>query len=215
MYGFGAASDVKFVVAQKQFTTLMAELNKIGGQCGTVFFISGTGNFKTRTRKRSYSAVDMTIPYGEISPQKAFKTSINDVRNRVTTSYDPDFKDDQLKSVTSTLNDATSQGTGVNGYNEILELEDAAPFIADGVVAAGLNPYTLSIRKDQARVIPFTTNMPKHQRLEIGSVIRFKDWPAIYKVLGEDVLITDIFMVNSITKTGPDKVKIQVMQVDD
>ncbi len=210
-------TNVKFALAQKQFTTLFSELNKIGSQCGTLFFISADGNIKSKTRWRrvDYSSSDMVVLYSDISPVQAYHTSINDVRNSITTSYAADYSTDQLTEITSEDSDGTSQGTTVAGYGEILTFEDAAPFILDADTASGLNSYTLDLRKDQKRVIQFTTSSPRYQILEIGDTINFKSWPSDYKVLGISVAEADIWMINSITKSGPDFTRIQVQQVSD
>lgn len=219
IFDFGiSTTSVKFAFAQKQFTTLFSELNRIGSQCGTFFFVSGSGDIKCKTRRERsayVSTVNMVVLYSDITPTTAFKTSINDVRNRITTKYMTDYSTDQLTEITSEVNDATSQGNGVNGVGEVLIYEDAMPYTLDSATAEGYNAYTLDIRKQQARVIQFTTTSPRYQELEIGDIIKFKDWDTNYKVLGQEVAITNIFMINSITKQGPDFTRIQCMEVSD
>lgn len=210
-----AVGNVLFAFAQKSFTTLEGLWNQIGSMCGTIFFVSGSGKIKSTTRKRTadYTSADLAIEYGDIIVGKTSKTPINDVRNSITTKYDFDYVEDKTKLVTAAATDGTSQGTGVTGYNDTLIYEDAAPFILDSGTATGLNTYTLDLRKDQKRVIPFTSIRPKYQKLEVTDTINFVDWPSKFKVQGIAVASTDIWMVNSITKTGPDKVSIQVMEV--
>ena len=211
-----AMADVKFAFSQHKFTDTLTLVEKIGHQCGLLFFLSGSGKIKARARRRPANYVandqDLTVPYDDIAAVAARLSPIGRVRNAITVRYSLDYARDDT-TASASASDSTSQGTTASGYNQTLTLEAVLDTILDTTTASNFAGALLAWHKDRHRIITLRTALPRYQRLEIGDVINFSGWPADLQIFGTTPAATDFFMVTDITKSGPDNTRIECMEV--
>jgi len=211
-----AVTDILFAFAQDKFTSLKLFGEKVGKQCGTLFFISGSGKVKAKVRRRpaDYAAndEDLEVDYNDINNISFRYTPVEDVRNDITVKYAIDYDTEEpLKKHTAT--DATSKGTTVSGINQTLDLEEIMNCCLDSVTADAYADALLAWHKDRHIIIRFDTSHPYYQQLEIGDVIEFTNWDSDFKIYDAVPDANDLFMVQEISKNGPDKTMIEVMEV--
>lgn len=211
-----AIADIKFAFSQYQFINGKSFIEKIGHQCGTLFFLSGSNKIKAKVRRRptDYSAgdEDMKIDYNDIRNISYKQTFINNVRNDIIVHYNFDYIREETKEI-QTATDATSKGNTSSGYNQTLELEEVMDCVLDDTTANKYADALLAWHKDRHLIIKLETVLPRYQTLEIGDVITFLNWSSDFKVYGTVPTTTDLFMIQDITKSGSDKTMIEVMEV--
>ncbi len=217
VFGIAVAS-ILFAFAQDKFTRLKLFMEKVGKQCGTLFFISGSGKIKAKVRRlpTDYSATDedSKVDYNDISNISYRYSSVDEVRNDIVVKYAMDYDTEEpLKKHTAT--DATSKGTTVSGIDQTLILEEIMSCCLDSATANAYADALLAWHKDRHVIIKFDTAQPRYQALEIGDVITFLNWDSANKVYGTVPTTTDLFMVQDITKSGPGKTTIEVMEVSE
>lgn len=212
-----AVTDIKFAFSQYQFVSLKDFREQVGRQCGTLFFVSGSGKLKAKTRRRpgDYSAGDenMEIDYNDMKNIKFCKTPLEDVRNDITVKYNFDYTLQETVSSIDNIADATSIGTTVDGYNQVLYLEEIMDCCLDATTADNWADYLLAILKDRHICFDFEINRAYYQALEIGDTIEFINWDSNFEIYGTVPATTDLYAVLDITKSGPNKTKIKVMEI--
>ncbi len=209
--------NIKFAFSQYQFTTLKEFWERIGKQCGTLFYISGSGKLKAQVRRRTsnWSAghENLEIDYNDIKNISFSKTPIVDVKNDITVKYACDYANEEMSKSVNPAADATSYGDGLTGYNQRLYLEEVMDCCLDAVTADNYADVLQTWHKDRHFIIKFETALPRYQALEIGDIIEFFNWSANFKVYGTIPTTADLFMVQDITKSGPGRTMISVMEV--
>ena len=112
------ATHIKFAFSQYKFIDSQELIDKICRLCGSYVFLSGNGNFKIQTLERpeDYNSDDVvkTIDYNKITLDKIELTPINAVRNKIITNFNFDYGKEESTD-TDSIQDTTSQGTGVGG----------------------------------------------------------------------------------------------------
>ena len=211
-----AVSDIVFAFSQNRFTDTLTLAEKIGHQCGVLFFLSGSGKIKARTRRRpaDYAAndQDLTVLYDHMSGISARLSPIGRVRNTITVRYNRDYAREDT-TASASASDATSQGSGSAGYNQSLKLEMVLDLVLDATTAGNFAAALLAWHKDRHRLVTFRTAMPRYQQLEVGDVITFSGWPGDLPIYGSVPTAADFFIVTDITKSGPDNTRIECMEV--
>jgi len=203
--------DVKFAFSQYKFINSKDLINRICKQILSWVYISGDGKFKIKTLKRSYSSSDSdkTIDYTDINLKSISKTSLGGVRNDISINYNHDYGQDQFLSNVNPTADATSEGTGVDGYNQTLKLEMDADTL-DSTTATQLADAYQTIFKDRKIIIDFDCKRPKYNDLEIGDIIDFSNWDSKIKLYG--TAMSGYFLISSIQKRV-DGCSIKVIKV--
>ena len=201
--------DVKFAFSQYKFINSKDLINRICKQILSWVYISGDGKFKIKTLKRSYSSSDKTIDYTDINLKGISRTSLGGVRNDISINYNHDYGQDQFLSNVNPTADATSEGTGVDGYNQTLKLEMDADTL-DSTTATQLADAYQTIFKDRKIIIDFDCKRPKYNDLEIGDIIDFSNWDSKIKLYG--TAMSGYFLISSIQKRV-DGCSIKVIKV--
>tara|TARA_Y100000590_G_scaffold468227_1_gene650128 strand:- start:5253 stop:7475 length:2223 start_codon:yes stop_codon:yes gene_type:complete len=211
-----AVGDVKFAFSQNKFIDSKEFIEKIGGLCGTYVFLSGDGNFKTKTLKKpaDYSAEDQSIDYNDITLDVISLTPANAVRNNITVQYQFNYGMNQT-SGTKTASDSTSQGTTVNGIKQTLEYEHDAGMIQDDTTAQNLATYYKDIMKDRKTTIMFDVPSAKYNHLEIGDIINFDNWDANIKLYGASMDSSNNFFMITQTNKRPNGCEFFCIEVSD
>jgi hypothetical protein len=181
-----AISDIKFAFSQFKFMNSKSFIERLCKLCFSYVFIGGDGKFKIKTLRRSddYSSADETIDYRDLSNVKIAKTPLDAVKNSILIKYKHDYGGQQNKSE-ATATDSTSQGTTVNGFNQVLKLQIEANEILDDTTATKLAEAYLHLLKDRKNKISFSTSRPRYNHLEIGDIINFSNWPSEFKLYGQ------------------------------
>lgn len=210
-----AVADIKFALCQHKFISVMDFASKIGSQCGTIFFVSGSGKIKSATRRRAsdYSSADVLINYADITVISTTLTPVNAVRNDIEVSYGWDYALEQTTGIGSGSADATSKGSSVSGYNQTLRLKQDLPSILDSTTANAYEDALLDFYKDRKNEITFESSNALHQAVEVGDVINFSDWPSDYKVNNTTIADAPYFMVIETSKKGPELTRVTARQV--
>lgn len=210
-----AVANVKFMWSQFKFISGMGLIQNICAQYGLYFWPSGSGKYKIRSRLRptDYASSDMTVDFNEISLRSYIKkTPIGQVRNHVTINYDYDYATEQTtKSRTPTDNasqeDGTSQGTGVGGYSRQPSVGSKASKLTfdmtttrDQSTAEGYGDFLLLVYKDTKTIIEFETKRLNYNKLEIGDIIIFSNFPSDLKIFGTAIASSDYFMVTEMVR---------------
>jgi len=216
-FGLDNAS-ILFAFSQYKVTDPITFARKIGAQSATFFFVGGDGKFTCKTRKRAadYATadVDLVIHYNDITVVEARRTPVNQVRNRITTSFGFDYVKEKVETIDTASNDTTSQGATVNGINATLALEMDLDLTLDQPTSAGYSDGLLDLFKDRKIMITFETHLGTAQALEIGDIVPFIEWPSAYKVYNNTISATaDFFMVMGVDKMGPGTTRLKVMEV--
>ena len=199
-----AATDVKFAFSQYKFIDSQELIDKIAKLCGSYVFLSGNGNFKIQTLERpeDYNSSDVveTIDYNKITLDKIELTPINAVRNKIITNFNFDYGKEESTD-TDSIQDTTSQGTGVGGVGEILTLEIDANKIIDSTTIRNLGTYLLATGKDRKITIMFDSPTAIYNGLEIGDMINFENFDSEIKLYGAAMDSTNnIFMITQTSK---------------
>ena len=172
--------------------------------CGSYVFLSGNGDFKIQTLERpeDYNSSDVvkTIDYNKITLDKIELTPINAVRNKIITNFNFDYGKEESTD-TDSIQDTTSQGTGVGGVGEILTLEIDANKIIDSTTIRNLGTYLLATGKDRKITIMFDSPTAIYNGLEIGDMINFENFDSEIKLYGAAMDSTNnIFMITQTSK---------------
>jgi len=199
-----AATDVKFAFSQYKFIDSQELIDKICRLCGSYVFLSGNGDFKIQTLERpeDYNSSDVvkTIDYNKITLDKIELTPINAVRNKIITNFNFDYGKEESTD-TDSIQDTTSQGTGVGGVGEILTLEIDANKIIDSTTIRNLGTYLLATGKDRKITIMFDSPTAIYNGLEIGDMINFENFDSEIKLYGAAMDSTNnIFMITQTSK---------------
>lgn len=217
VFGEDNVTHIKFAFSQYQFTDISSFMERVGKQCGTLFFISGSGKIKAATRRRpgDYSAGDevLEIDYDDLNNINYWRTPVGQVRNDITVKYDYDYVKQKTTKSVNPAADGTSQGTTVGGYKQALCLEEAMDCCLDAVTADNYADALQAWHKDRHNIISFNTGNPRYQALEIGDVIEFLHWDSDEKIYGAVPTTTDLFMVISVTRNSPSQMQFIVMEV--
>lgn len=212
-----AAVTVRFSFSQNKPTTAMKFAQKIGAQCGTLFFASGDGKVKCSTRRRAAdwnsTHVDMTLHYGDLKIISVERTPLNWVRNKIVTSYDISYATGRPTAVTAGSEDATSQGNGVGGYGQTLILEREMDRVSSTVIAEAYEDAQLDYWKDRKSDLTVETAYGPAQALEMGDLVNIDEWPADYKVYGAALTTSNYFWVIDTSKKGPSVTRLELMEV--
>jgi len=112
----------------------------------------------------------------------------------------------------ASLEDATSQGTGLAGYNDELKLTVSMPYTLDETTADNYGESVLAWFKQQWQVITLDTTRATYNDLEVGDIVNFSNWDSTLKVFGDTITTADGFMITQITKF-PNKAKIVLTEV--
>jgi hypothetical protein len=195
-----AVSSIEFAFSQYKFISAWALCQDIARNCGCILYQSGDGTVKIKVRAPAYASSDRTIKYDEMQNIKPGITPLGAVRNRVTVNYDIDYATDATTAITAATNDATSQGSGADGINAIQELIYDNRFTLDSGTAVGFSTYLLDILAYRKKMLTFNILTPKHNDLEIGDTIAFSSFPSTFKIYGNTITATDIYMITQITK---------------
>jgi hypothetical protein len=206
-----AVRDIKFAMSQYKFINSKDFIEKLGQQCFSWVYLSGDGNFKIRTLRRSgdYSSADKTIDFSIINLDNISRTQLGAVRNDITINYNYNYGQDQNLSHINT-SDGTSQGTGVGGIQEEFKLELDADSIIDETTATQLADAYLTILKDRKEIIDFTCLTPRYNDLEIGDIINFSNWDSNISIYGS--AMGGYWMITEISKSIK-STKIKVIKV--
>ena len=211
-----AVTDIKFAFSQYKFTDTLSLAEKVGHQCGVLFFLSGSGKIKARVRRRptdyAINDEDLVVPYDDMVGVSARLTPIDRVRNSITVRYALDYAREDATASTS-ISDPTSQGSGSGGYNQTLELEEILDTVLDATTAGNYAAALLAWHKARHRLVTFRSALPRYQQLEVGDVITFSGWPGDYLLFGSTPSNSDFFMVTDVTKSSPDNTRIECMEV--
>lgn len=217
-FGENTVEDIKFAFSQPKLIFAKPLIEKIGGQCGSYVWWGGD-EIKIKTRRRTYTSVDSTIDFKDIKTPAFDLTPMSNVFNYISVKYDFDYSANKtIKSRTPNDNasqeDATSQGTTVDGYGQVLKLPFEMPFTLDQTTAENYGDALLLWYKDRKQIITFGTKIgtAKYNNLEVGDIINFSNWDSNLKIFGDTITTADGFMITQITKAidGP---KITVTEV--
>lgn len=181
-----AVTDIKFSFCQNKFIDSKDLIDRLARFSLSYVYIGGDGKFKIKTLRRSddYSSADDTIDYNDINSVSISKTNLNNVKNEIILKYNHDYASKQNKSEV-TVSDSTSQGSGVEGFNQSLKFEVQANEILDDTTATKLAEAYLYLMKDRKVKLKFSTSRPRYNHLEIGDIINFSNWPSEFKLYGQ------------------------------
>jgi hypothetical protein len=122
------------------------------------------------------------------------------------------------KTTTAIVNDSTSQGSGANGIGgsstKIQEIIADNRFTLDSGTAVGSSTALLDWLAYRKKILMFDVITPKHNDLEIGDTINFSNWPSTFKIYGNTITATDIYMITKITKK-PNSCSISCQEVSE
>jgi len=197
-----AVTNILYAFSQMVFMSGWTLCRELAAGCGCLLFLSGDGKIKITPRllDYDYTTSDVTLSYDDLKNIKPGITPIASVRNQVTVNYNYDYGEDVLKGITSVVSDATSKGSGANGINATQELIYDNRFIIDSNTATIFSEmllYWLAYRK---KILSFGLSSAEYNDLEIGDTIKFSDWPSTFKIYGNTITATDIYMVTKIQK---------------
>lgn len=201
-WGGSAVSLMVFAFAQYKFMSGWALCQELAKTVGGILFLSGDGKVKIAIRKADdeFTSSDKTIRLDELKNIKPGITPLDLVRNRVSVNYDLDYATDALQVTTPVDNDTTSYGSGANGINAVQELILDNRFVIDSDVAETHSLAVLNWLAYRKKTLSFDIPTPKHNDLEIGDTIEFEAWPDTFKIYGNEITSTDIYMITQIAK---------------
>ena len=161
-------------------------------------------------RPADYDSADKTIDFKDINLKTISKTPLSQVKNDITINYNFDY---QAESFTASVNtsDSTSYGTGATGNNQKFKLKLDAFGIVDTTTATQLADAYKVLFKDQKIVLNFTCLTPKYNDLEVGDIVKCKNWDSNIKIYGT-AMGTDYYMVANISK-NPQTSTIKAIKV--
>ena len=209
-------TDIKFAFSNYKFVGAKRLMNNICQQTGQYVWWSGI-TLAIKSRKRSYTAVVATIDFKDVKIVGFKKTPIDDVFNKIQVDYAFDYGANKTaKSRTvddnASLEDATSQGTTVNGYGEALELTFKMPYTLDTTTADNYGEALLAWFKDQRQILKIESIRATYNYLEVGDIVNFSNWDSNLKIFGDTISTSDGYMVTQITKF-PNKARIVLTEV--
>ena len=198
-----AIGEIQYAFSQYQFTDGWGLCQDIARYCGCVLFKSGDGTVKIVARQRSvdYTSADRTLEYGELGNISPGITPLAQVRNKATVKYKMDYAQDVLLNTSLEDDNSTSQGSGANGINAVQELILDNRFILDSDTAYGYCGALVDWLAYRKKTLAFDIMTPRHNDLEIGDTLVFSGWPSTFKIYGNQITSTDIYMITKINKT--------------
>ncbi len=202
-----SVGSIEFAFCQYKFIDAWVLCQEIASSCGCFLFKSGDGKIKIKARQRDedYTTADRTIKYDEINNIKPGFTPLSVVRNKVTVNYALNYATDSTTAITAIATDATSQGSGANGIggatDKVQELVADNRFTLDSGTATGYSTALLDWLAYRKKTLEFDVQTPKHNDLEIGDTILFSGWSGLFKIYGNTIGSTDIYMITQIRKT--------------
>ena len=211
-----AVGSIEFAFCQYKFANAWDFCQELARSCGCLLFFSGDGTIKivARQKDEDYTSADRTIKFDELENVEPDKTSLAQVRNQVSVNYNMDYAQDVLTETTPAFSDGTSKGSGVQGINATQELIADNRFIIDDTTALAYATVLLDWLKYRKSILDFSVITPKHNDLEIADTIAFSGWPSTFKIYGNAVTATDVFMITKINKT-PNGCKITCQKVSE
>jgi len=211
-----SVSAIEFAFSQYQFIDAWELCKEIATACGCIIFLSGDGKIKiiSRERDEDYTSADKTLSYDDIDNINPSITPLADVRNKISTRYNMDYATDTLTDTTAESTDATSQGSGVNGINSTKELVIDNRFTLDSATATGYTTALLDWLSYRKKILSFDVLSAKCNDLELGDTINFSSWPSNFKIYGNQITATDIYMVTKFNKT-PNGCSISCQEVSE
>ena len=201
-----AVASIEYAFCQYQFQDAWALCQELASACGCLLFFSGDGTIKiiARQRDEDYTSSDRTIKFEELSNINPDITPLAQVRNKVSVGYGMDYAQDTLQDTTADVEDATSQGSGANGIggasDKVQELISDNRFTLDSGTAVGYSTALLDWLAYRKKTLTFDVLTPRHNDLEIADTLAFSDWPSTFKIYGNTITSTDIYMITKITK---------------
>ena len=183
-------SNIKFAYSQYKFISMVDFLQKLGSQCGTIFYPSGSGKIRAFTLRKAadYSASDYTIDFNDVDLESEgiFETPENNVRNYIRVHYAYDYGEDQntLWAEPGTNPDGVSDENGVTGINQQLNYIVEADFILDAATATALAQYLQDRFKFRFKGLVIRTKRAKYNKAERGDIVDFSNFPSDLKVYG-------------------------------
>ena len=209
-------TDIKFAFSQPKIISSKRLIENICKQSGQYVWWSGI-TLALKSRKRTYTAVVATIDFKDVKILGFKKTPMNDVFNKIQVDYDFDYAANKtVKSRTkddnASLEDGTSQGTGVSGYNQTLKFNLNMTYTLDTTTADNYGEALLAWLKDQRQVLTIETIRATYNYLEIGDIVNFSNWDSNLKIFGDTISTADGYMVTQITKF-PNKARIVLTEV--
>ena len=205
-----AVGDIKFAFSQYKFLDSKELIKRLSKQCCSYVFIGGDGKFKIKTLQKAadYGSANKTIDYLDINLKGISKTPLSQIKNDVTVNYDFDYMDEVFKKSKNRTATVTANSTG---NNQVFKLKLDASAIIDDTTADNLAIAYKDIFKDQKIALDFQCINPKYNDLEIGDIIKFKNWDSKIKIYGA-AMGTDYYIVQSISKT-PSTSSIKAIKV--
>ncbi len=196
-------ADIKYAWCQYKFIGAWELCQEIAGSSGLICFYSGDGKVKivVRQRDEDYTSSDKSIDYSAISNIKPGLTPLGNVRNKTSVRYNMDYATDTIQTTTPVSEDATSQGDGEKGYTITQELIQDNRFILNSTTAENYSDALLDWLAYQKKTLNFNVATPAHNDLEIGDTISFTNWDSNFKIYGNSIGSTDIYMITQISKT--------------
>lgn len=211
--------DIKYAFCQYKFIDGWELCQELARSAGLIVFYSGDGKVKivVRQRDEDYTSSDKSIDYSEISNIKPGLTPLGNVRNKTSIRYNMDYATDSLQTTTPVSEDATSQGAGEKGYTVTREIIQDNRFILNSTTAENYSDALLDWLAYQKKTLNFNVTTPAHNDLEIGDTISFTNWDSNFKIYGNSIGSTDIYMITQISKTphGCTITAQEVSEVDD
>lgn len=197
-----SVSNIEFSFCQYKFQSGWELCQEIAAACGCILFYSGDGTVSIAVRERDedYTSADKTIKWSEIASVSPGITPLADVRNKISVNYNMDYAQDILKDTTAETESATSQGSTANGINSTQELIYDNRFTLDPDTATGYSTALLDWLKFRKKMISFDVLTARHNDLEIGDTVIFSDWPSTFKIYGNEITSTDVYMITKISK---------------
>jgi len=197
-----AVSAIEFAFCQYQYIDAWELCKEIAASCGCILFLSGSGKIKiiSRERDEDYTSADKTISYDEIGNINPGITQLSKVRNKVSVRYNMDYATDTLTATTAEAEDSTSQGNGATGINSTQELVIDNRFTLDSATATGYSTALLDWLAYRKKTLKFDILSSKYNDLEIGDTLDFSGWPSTFKIYGNTITSTDIYMITNIQK---------------
>ncbi len=219
VYGEDKMIDIKFAFSNYKFINSKNLIESIGRQCCSYVFIGGDGKIKIKTLRRQtdYTSENKIINYYDIQLNGISKTPLSEVKNDITINYAFNYQDETFTASKNTT-DSTSLGTGSAGNNQTLKLELDAFGILDDDTATQLADAYKALFKDQKVILDFNCLTPKYNNLEIGDIIKFKNWDSKIKLYGSALVesggTTDYFIIQNISK-NPSGSSIKAIKVSE
>ena len=210
-----AVSDIKFAFSQYQITNTKTLIRKICELSGLYFYWSA-GKAKVKARKQIYSAVDDTIDFRNVaypSPQapntmkpKVFLTNYDDIINYLTINFDYDYGSNQtIQSIDENDNAGLKDDTSLTNYSadgtKYLKGVTTFDLTLDQTTAEKYGVAQISWFKDRKRGIEIEITKGIYNHLEIGDAVNIDNFPTDFKVFGDEIASSDVWLIIEKTVT--------------